>query len=97
VVEEPKLVEQPGADFLLSAWWGLDVLLAWFVWLDRKWIWFQRVAVHVLAFVMFVGATVVAAKASKEAFDLGIVMTIAVSSSLVLRGWWWYVRTRSAS
>jgi hypothetical protein len=86
-------VEHPGADFLLSVWWGLDVLLAWFVSQDHKWIWFQRVTVHLLAFVMFVGATVVAKKADVEVHVLGIVMTVAVLGSVVLRGWL-YVRAR---
>jgi hypothetical protein len=89
-------VEQPGADILLSVWWGLDVLLAWFASQDHKWIWFQRVAVHLLAFVMFVGGTIVAKKAGGEVRVLGIAMTIAVLASLVLRGRL-YVRARRAT
>jgi hypothetical protein len=91
-----KVVEQPGPDFALSVWWGLDVLLAWFASQERKWIWLQRIAVHLLAFVMFVGATIVAEKAGVVVRGLGIVMTIAVLGSLVLRGWW-YLRPRNAS
>jgi hypothetical protein len=80
-----KVVEHPGPDFFLAAWWGLDVVLAWLVSSNRKWVQVQRGAVHLLAFVMFFGAMVLAAKASIVARLLGIIMALAVMSSFMLR------------
>ena len=78
-------IEQPGPDLFLAAWWGLDVVLAWLVSDNIKWVRVQRGAVHVLAFIMFFGATVLAAKAGIAARLLGIVMAIIVTGCFVLR------------
>src|SRR5271169_3674204 len=78
-------IEQPGPDLFLGAWWGLDVLLAWIVSDNIKWLRVQRGAVHILAFVMFFGATVLAAKAGIAARLLGIVMALVVLGCAVLR------------
>ena len=78
-------IEQPGPDLFLAAWWGLDVILAWLVSDNIKWVRVQRGAVHVLAFVMFFGATVLAAKAGIVARLLGILMAIIVVGCVVLR------------
>jgi len=78
-------IEQPGPDLFLGAWWGLDVLLAWIVSDNIKWVRVQRGAVHILAFVMFFGATVLAAKAGIAARLLGIVMALVVLGCAVLR------------
>jgi hypothetical protein len=79
-----RVVDHPGADFFLAAWWGLDVLLAWLVSDDRKWVRIQRGAVHLLAFVMFFGATVLAPKAGIVAHGLGIGMVLLVTGCFVL-------------
>jgi hypothetical protein len=79
------VVEHPGPDFFLAAWWGLDVILAWLVSDDTKWVRVQRGAVHVLAFVMFFGATVLAAKAGIVAHLLGIIMVLAVALCSLIR------------
>jgi hypothetical protein len=79
------VVEQPGPDFFLTAWWGLDVLLAWVVSDNIKLVRVQRGLVHALAFAMFFGATVLASKAGIVARLLGIVMALAVLGCLVLR------------
>src|SRR5262249_44787808 len=50
-----RVVQHPGPDLFLAAWWGLDVLLAWFAG-DRKWIRVQRGALTLLVFVMFFAA-----------------------------------------
>src|SRR5262249_53354105 len=78
-------IEQPGPDLFLAAWWGLDVVMAWLVSDNIKWVRVQRGAVHVLAFIMFFGATVLAAKAGIAARLLGIVMAIIVTGCVVLR------------
>ncbi|HMG78374.1 MAG TPA: hypothetical protein VK591_06810, partial [Xanthobacteraceae bacterium] len=52
------LIEHPRPDFFLAAWWGLDVVLAWLVTDNIKWLRAERGAVHMLAFTMFFGAFV---------------------------------------
>jgi hypothetical protein len=80
-----RVVQQPGPDLFLAAWWTLDVVLAWVISSDRKWVQVQRGALHLLAFSMFFGATVLATKASIVAHLLGILMAIIVTSVFVLR------------
>jgi Animal haem peroxidase len=79
------LVEHPKPDFFLAAWWGLDVVLAWTVSDNIKWVRVQRGAVHLLAFVMFFSAFVMAEKAGIFAHLLGILMVLIVSACFVLR------------
>jgi hypothetical protein len=79
------IVDQPVPDFFLAAWWGLDVLLAWLVSDNLKWVRVQRGAVHLLAFAMFFGATVLAPKAGIVAHLLGILMLLVVIGSCLLR------------
>jgi hypothetical protein len=79
------IVEHPTPDLFLAAWWTLDVLLAWILSDDELWVRVQRGALHVLAFVMFFGAFVLAAKASMAAHLLGILMVIAVLTCLLVR------------
>ncbi len=80
-----KIVDNPGPDFFLTAWWGLDVLLAWTVSDNRTWVRVQRGAVHMLAFGMFFGAFVLASKAGIVARLLGIVMALTVTGCALLR------------
>jgi len=79
------VVEHPGPDLFLLAWWGLDVLLAWLISDNIKWVRVQRGALHMLAFSMFFGATVLATKAGIVAHLLGIAMALAVAGCFVLR------------
>jgi Animal haem peroxidase len=79
------VVEHPGPDFFLAAWWGLDVLLAWLVSDNIKLIRVERGALHVLVFAMVFGATVLASKAGIVAHLLGIIMALTVLGCLVIR------------
>jgi hypothetical protein len=79
------VIENPGPDLFLTAWWTLDVVLAWLVTDNNLAVRVERGAVHVLAFVMFFGATVLAAKAEIVARLLGIVMLLAVLGCAALR------------
>ena len=79
------LIEHPRPDFFLAAWWGLDVVLAWLVTDNIKWLRAERGAVHMLAFTMFFGAFVLAAKAGIVAHLLGILMAILVLGCMVIR------------
>jgi hypothetical protein len=78
-------VEHPGPDLFLAAWWGLDVVLAWLVTDNIKWLRVQRGAIHLLASGMFFGAFVLAAKASIAARLLGIIMMLVTAASLAVR------------
>jgi hypothetical protein len=87
---EPKgfpecLVEHPKSDFFLLAWWGLDVILAWIITDNIKWVRVERGAVHLLAFIMFFGAFFLAAKAGVVAHLLGILMAVLVIGSTVIK------------
>ncbi|HVO71363.1 MAG TPA: peroxidase family protein, partial [Aggregatilineaceae bacterium] len=82
-IDPERVVEHPGPDLFLAAWWGVDVVLAWLV-ADHKWVRVQRGAVHLLAFTMFFGAFTLAAKASIVAHLLGIVMFLAVAGCFVV-------------
>ncbi len=79
-----RVVQHPGPDLILAAWWGLDVLLAWTASDKPKWIRVQRGAVHFVAFVMFFAAFTLASKASVVAHALGIGMLIAVLGAFAL-------------
>jgi heme peroxidase len=79
------IVTNPRLDFLLAAWWGIDVILAWSVLDNVKWVQVQRGAVHLLAFVVFFGASVLAEKASVVAHLLGILMALLVVGCFALR------------
>jgi hypothetical protein len=79
------LIEHPRPDFLLAAWWGLDVVLAWLITDNIKWLRAERGAVHMLAFAMFFGAFVLATKAGIVAHLLGILMAILVLGCVLIR------------
>jgi len=80
-----KVVCNPIPDFVLTVWWGVDVLLAWFITYNNRFIQWQRGILQVVAFVMFFGATVVAPKAGLTAHLLGLAMAATVTMFLVLR------------
>ncbi len=77
-------VDHPRPDLFLAAWWGMDVILAWTLADNIKWVRVQRGAVHLLAFLMFFGAFVLADKAEIGARLLGIMMTITVIGCLLI-------------
>lgn len=77
-----RIVDNPGPDFLLALWWGIDVALLWLVKRDHRWIQVERGAIHLMAFMMFFGALVMAPKASMIARLVGIVMAMAVIPSV---------------
>jgi hypothetical protein len=79
------IVDHPSPDFFLAAWWGLDVVLAWLVSNNIKWVRVQRDAVHLLAFVMFFGAFVLADKAGMVARLSGILMAIIAITCFAIR------------
>lgn len=77
-INPERVVQHPGPDLFVAAWWGLDVLLAWLA-PDHKWVRVQSGAVHLLVFIMFFGAFTLASKASMIAHILGVLMLLAVA------------------
>ncbi len=80
-----KVVCNPVNDLILTVWWGLDVLLAWFVVSSPRWLRIERGAISLFAFVAFFGAAVLAAKAGIEVRVLGVLMAVAVLGCYGLR------------
>jgi hypothetical protein len=71
------------SNLLVTAWWGFDLLLAWLVRSDAKWIRVQRTLAHLyIPLTFFISAVVI-----KRGFvrGLGIVMTVGILISIALR------------
>jgi hypothetical protein len=71
------------SNLLVTAWWGFDLLLAWFVKSRAKWIKVQRTLAHLyIPLTFFISAVVI-----KRGFvrGLGIVMTVAILISIAWR------------
>lgn len=77
------MVRSPRFNFFLTSWWSLDILLAWLVRSNPKWVTLQRAALHLVILVAFFVGSVVEGKGL--GIGLGIVMTASVSFCLVWR------------
>jgi hypothetical protein len=78
------------SNLLDLAWWGFDLVLAWFVKKEVKWIRVQRVLAHLyIPLTFFVSAVVI-----KRGFvrGLGVLMTVMILGTLLLR----FLRRRHA-
>jgi hypothetical protein len=85
VTSDPeKIVQHPGPDLVLTAWWGLDVLFAWLL-PNWTWVRVQRGALHFVVFVMFFSAAVLAEKAGIVVRGLGILMALIVLACQAIR------------
>ena len=70
------------SNFVDLAWWGFDLVLAWFVKSQAKWIRVQRVLAHLyIPMTFFVSAVVI-----KRGFvrGLGVLMTVAIVFTIIL-------------
>jgi hypothetical protein len=72
-----------GSNFLVTFWWGLDVLLAWFVRADVKWIRIERLLVNIFIPFTFFVASVVIFKGFVNV--LGYAMTVSIVICLIAR------------
>lgn len=71
------------SNFVDLGWWAFDLILAWLVVSDVRWIRYERIGAHLyIPLTFFISAVII-----KHGFvrGLGIVMTIALLISLVLR------------
>ncbi len=90
-----KVVCNPVPDLILTVWWGLDVILAWFGppnfrGPDAKrdlpgWLLIERGALSLFTLTAFFGATVLAPKAGWVAHLLGAVLAVSVLTFYALR------------
>lgn len=74
-------------DTIFTAWWGLDVLLAWLVQSERVLIRIQRVLVHLFAFVLFFAGSALEGEL-RWSKALGLAMGVAVFISFLI----WCIR-----
>jgi|SRR5271156_784805 len=77
-----------GSNFLDTIWWGVDVILAWIVQRDLKWIRVERLLLNIYLPLTFFVASVVIFKGFVNV--LGYTMTAAIVICLLvrLRAWW---------
>lgn len=75
-----------GSNFLLAAWWGLDVLLSWIAWIvrrDPKWLRIERMGAHLFALAVF-AYTAIELKPGVFRIE-GIVMCVAIGFCVIAR------------
>lgn len=91
-------VSAPRLDTVVTAWWGLDVLLAWLVQSERGWIRIQRVVVHLAVFVLFFLGSAIQGEHNGQhgktiwSVALGTAMGVAVLTSVLF----WLVRLKKS-
>jgi hypothetical protein len=73
-----------GTNFLLTAWWALDVLLSWLLTSHNRWLWVERVCVHAFVFAVFV-VTTLFLRPTPVSRSLGLILAIAVTVCIVVR------------
>ncbi len=76
------------SNFIDTIWWGIDVLLAWTISTDPKWIRVERFALNVFLPLTFFVASVVIFKGFVNV--LGYLMTagLVISWAVRLHAWW---------
>jgi hypothetical protein len=77
-----------GINFLLTAWWGMDVVLSWVVPSCPTWLRWERAGAHLFVFLTFSVTTLVLRPTSITKV-LGLGLTIAVAASFAI---WLIVR-----
>jgi cholesterol oxidase len=78
-----------GTNFFLTAWWTVDVALAWLVSPERGWLRAERNAVHLFLFVIF-AITALVLRPNPVTLELGIILAAAVPVCFLLRLWFMY-------
>jgi hypothetical protein len=70
-------------NFLLTAWWGTDVVLSWFVASRRTWLRRERAGAHLFVFLIF-SVTTLVLRPTAITKVLGLALTIAVAVSFAI-------------
>ena len=71
------------SNFLVTLWWGLDVVLAWWANPNARWVKVQRIAAHLYIPITFFVSSVVIFKGSVH--KLGLALTAVVLVCLLIR------------
>lgn len=77
-----------GTNFLLTAWWGADIVLSWVVASYPTSLRWQRAAIQWFVFVVF-AATTLLLRPTPTTKALGFILTIAVAAAFAI---WLFVR-----
>lgn len=80
-----------GTNFLLTLWWGTDVMLSWLITPCPLWVRWERAGAHLFVFLVF-SITTLVLRPTPITKVLGIMLTIAVGVSFVI---WLIVRDSS--
>jgi hypothetical protein len=78
-------------NFFLTAWWGTDVMLSWFVPSGPTWLRWERAGAHVFVFLIFAFTTLVL-RPTAITKVLGLGLTVAVAFSFAI----WLIARESA-
>jgi hypothetical protein len=75
-------------NFVLTAWWGTDIALSWFVASCPTWVRWERAGAHLFVFLIF-SVTTLVLRPTPVTRVLGLGLTIAVAASFAI---WLIVR-----
>jgi hypothetical protein len=76
-----------GTNFLLTAWWGIDVVLSWLLTSYDRWLRVERLGAHVFVFTVF-AITTLLLRPTPVTKALGMILVIGVAVSLAIRLAW---------
>lgn len=76
------------SNFIDTIWWGLDVVLAWVVTADHKWIRIERFALHIFLPMTFFVASVVIFKGFVNVLGYAMTAGLLISWAVRIREWW---------
>lgn len=79
IFDDPR-VSSPAFNFVLTSWWGLDVLLAWRATHPAGWIRAQRAALQAVTFLAFVVAAGVQAQGITRMLEIVLVAVVGASA-----------------
>jgi hypothetical protein len=77
-----------GSNFLDTLWWGLDVILAWTIQRDVKWIRIERLLLNIYLPITFFVASVVIFKGFVNVLGYSMTAGILICLIVRIRAWW---------
>jgi hypothetical protein len=76
------------SNFIDTIWWGLDVVLAWVVTADHKWVRIERYALNVFLPLTFFVASVVIFKGFVNVLGYAMTAGLLISWAVRIHAWW---------
>ncbi|MEO6924628.1 MAG: hypothetical protein ABI142_12445 [Bryocella sp.] len=77
-----------GSNFLDTIWWGLDVVLAWTITRDVKWVRIERGLLNAYLPLTFFVASVVIFKGFVNVLGYAMTVVVLISLAVRVRAWW---------